>query len=159
MITIIEGADATGKSTYAHRLAERTGRQYVHKGAPEPGVSWQEEYLRPLERGDRKVLDRWHLGELVWSEVFGRPSLFQWEWSFSNCNKALWLLGVREVLVVVRDEDGIRRTLAERGEEEQTRLVLEGQRVFRHVANRITSIPTTVVHSDVLHRRTLANVR
>ena len=60
--------------------------------------------------------------------------------------------------IVVRDEDGIRQTLEERGEGDQIELVLEGQRLYQMIADTIPHLPVSVVHSDVLWRSAVTHV-
>ena len=47
MITIIEGSDGTGKTTYAQKLTERYNAQYLHAEQPRSRL-WVDEYIRPL---------------------------------------------------------------------------------------------------------------
>lgn len=68
MLVILEGLDATGKSTIARRLHDEHGFEVIHKGPPTlPAV---EEYTKSLEsywgNNVHVVCDRWHLGELVY---------------------------------------------------------------------------------------------
>lgn len=79
-LIVIEGVDRTGKSTLAQNLvnhfAEDENRhvQLLHFGAPEQGAL--SEYLKPLldydPRVDDVICDRFHVGELIWPEFFGR---------------------------------------------------------------------------------------
>ena len=47
MITIIEGSDGTGKTTYAQKLTERYNAQYLHAEQPRSRL-WVDEYIRPF---------------------------------------------------------------------------------------------------------------
>lgn len=91
-LTIFEGLDRTGKTEGSELLKqaierqEGTGRvELIHKSAPEYSDGL-EEYVRPLleyEPGEEHIIcDRWHLGELVWPEHFGRESILTDEQRF-----------------------------------------------------------------------------
>lgn len=80
MIIAVEGADCAGKSTLVKRLTDHltsVGRGSVtvlHAGAPDPRVDILEQYLKPLadvafEPLTDVILDRWHLGELVYGPL------------------------------------------------------------------------------------------
>lgn len=163
-IIIIEGTDGTGKTTYAKSLAEAHGGVYRHAGAP-TAETWWEEYLDPLslhltgpEAGQLLVLDRWHLGEMVWPSLFGRPSLFgqgqEAVDAFCELNRELLALGVPiELVVVFRDAAGIRDTLTERGEPiEDIERSLAGQTELLSLGLSAMCDPLHVelVHSDDL---------
>ena len=75
MLVAIEGVDMTGKSTLASELEEAWEADVVHAGPPTRGAV--AEYEDPLASfdplsGRRVVLDRWHVGEYVWPEIFRR---------------------------------------------------------------------------------------
>lgn len=83
MLIVIEGCDLTGKSTLAARLAEMVDDSVVHHAGPcreHPLV----EYEMPLadydpndahaEIPEHPILDRWHLGEQVWPQIFKRET-------------------------------------------------------------------------------------
>jgi hypothetical protein len=86
VLIIIEGADCSRKSTLARRVQEHldhywygtyTVRQF-HRGAPRKHPL--DEYELPLltyrpTPYEAVICDRWHLGELVYPTLFGRPSL------------------------------------------------------------------------------------
>lgn len=77
MLVAIEGVDRTGKSTLAAELREAWGAEVVHAGPPRSGSLV--EYEDPLAQydplsGDSLVLDRWHVGEYVWPEIFRRQT-------------------------------------------------------------------------------------
>lgn len=152
MITIIEGVDGTGKSTFAERLAEARNVPLFHAGPP-THHSWIEEYVLPLVNDARTgfVLDRWHMGEMVWPAMFNRRSLFTNHEEFNRCNRILRALGA-EVIVLDRDRKGISRTLKDRGEGDQTLAVLQAQAKYRDLVPIMQDhIPTRVVKSDIVH--------
>ena len=72
MLIVIEGADCTGKTTLARRLASDTGARIIHRGAPTRPLP--DEYTTDLEDaavdGPGLVLDRWHIGELVYGPLY-----------------------------------------------------------------------------------------
>lgn len=76
MIIVLEGPDASGKTTLAKALAEEVDGVYVHASAPErhPLV----EYTATIEtlRPEHIVLDRWHIGEMIYGPKYrGRSGL------------------------------------------------------------------------------------
>jgi len=80
MFVLIEGVDRTGKSTLAAELQRLTDADVHHFSAPVPGNNALQEYVEPFldyrPGTDRHVvLDRGHIGELVWPRYFGRSSL------------------------------------------------------------------------------------
>jgi thymidylate kinase len=87
MLIILEGPDGSGKTVLAERLMSRIeatypsprSPEYIHKKRPSEG-SLLAEYLRPIadympRSGRTLVLDRWHLGELVYPEMTDRETL------------------------------------------------------------------------------------
>lgn len=152
MIKIFEGTDATGKTTAAQLLAKRTGVRYLHAAAPSH-QTWQAEYVDSLRElaadGTSLVVDRWHLGELVWPTVFGRTSLFKNDAEFKACCQALGELGA-ELVVVFRDEASIITTLEQRGELDTADGVIAGQRLFLDKVALVEGMPMSVVSSDAL---------
>lgn len=82
MLIVLEGCDGAGKTTLAQRLAdlakrEGVGYRCVAAGPPDPDVNLLLDYgsrvfgYDPLEeRSDIVVLDRLHLGELVYGPVY-----------------------------------------------------------------------------------------
>lgn len=71
MIVILEGSDKVGKSTLGRHLAERYKAELVHFSAPK-GDPYKE-YMGFLDHADPEknyVLDRFHVGELVYGELY-----------------------------------------------------------------------------------------
>jgi hypothetical protein len=89
MLIILEGADGAGKSTLAAAIANALRREdpgstisQWHRGPLSPTVHPLDEYEHPLltyTPGERHhvICDRWHVGEAVYPEVFGRKTLFE----------------------------------------------------------------------------------
>jgi len=87
VIIIIEGTDGSGKSTLAQSIADAIRDANpndtvvtLHAGPPEPNSHPLDLYERPLLNyrpgtGHHLILDRWHIGEWIYPEVFGRPTL------------------------------------------------------------------------------------
>jgi len=67
----------TGKSTLASELAQEWVASVAHAGPPQWGalVEYEDALAQydPLS-GENVVLDRWHVGEYVWPEIFRRPT-------------------------------------------------------------------------------------
>lgn len=150
-ILILEGADATGKSSHAEWHRKYNGATIIHAGPPSH-VDWYDEYVKPLwDRQDENlVLDRWHLGEMVWPKLFHRPSLFD-DRTFNLCNEALADLGAT-IKIIWRAPNFIEKTLKERGELDQLDNVLRGQDAFLDLLPQIKTIKVEIVESDVLER-------
>lgn len=151
MILIVEGTDGVGKTEFARWYADRIGATYLHAGPPHSTDPF-EEYLDSLEIGRNYVLDRWHLGEIVWPVLFGRKSLFANGWdTWTALNSALNARGAH-LMVVWRENDEIRKTLTERGEDEEAiKRSIFGQSALLDSCRLVDPLQVSVVHSDVLH--------
>lgn len=135
-LLILEGADATGKSTLAEELAEAQDRKIIHAGPP-LSKSWPEEYIEsvvPQSKVQSYVLDRWHLGEYIWPPILGRESLYEDVLQMVQCHRmlagsgAFTIIMVRPVIEIVRelqsrDEDDYAIVTAIQGQEEYMKLV------------------------------------
>lgn len=82
-IIILEGLDMTGKTSVAKAMLEKldSHKAYLHTGPPISDVPTVE-YCTPLRLaalGYTMVCDRWHLGEMVWSHIFGRRPIFTYQ--------------------------------------------------------------------------------
>lgn len=78
-IVLIEGLDGTGKSSLVKELYKTVSAPFAALHAGPPVVTTPiREYVWPLglaAAGYTIVCDRWHLGEMVWPDIFGRESL------------------------------------------------------------------------------------
>lgn len=71
MLIVIEGPDKTGKTTLAKAISKSLGFRYVHFSKPKGRAA--DEYIDFLiNLKDDAVCDRFHLGEFVYSNIFGR---------------------------------------------------------------------------------------
>lgn len=147
MITIIEGVDGTGKTTYAKRLADQQNAMYLHADKPTKDT-WFLEYAAPLV-STNMVLDRWHLGEMVWPKIFGRESLFDDD-GFDLCNWVLAKLGTK-LIVLTRNDDDIVNELLNRGEEDQIDTVLHAKELFIEAYKQVKYIDKQIIESGVVH--------
>lgn len=90
-VLLLEGLHGTGKSTLAASLATENRTAVFHHGPPISTDPYYE-YLRPIVflEGWQVICDRSHIGECVWPEIFGRPSLFPtYEGTFKGVEDAL----------------------------------------------------------------------
>jgi len=68
---IIEGADQSGKSELAKKLATEFGLCTIHYGPPKNVKNYMFEYIWPLFLVDRKfIIDRSYLSEIVYGRLF-----------------------------------------------------------------------------------------
>lgn len=87
MLIILEGPDGSGKTYLAERLMERIqavqpsveAPTYIHKKRPTE-ATFLAEYLQPIadympRSGRTVILDRWHIGELIYPEMADRRTL------------------------------------------------------------------------------------
>lgn len=144
-ILIVEGADATGKTTFCKRYASIYGARYLHAEAPEHN-DWLDEYVLPLLHDQPIICDRWHLGELVWPEAFNRNSLFNNWTEYERCTRMLAELDAA-IIVCTRPIDQIACTLDQRGEQDTFNTVAWAQARFTEIAaeTRATHIPVMTI--------------
>lgn len=157
MITIIEGTDACGKSTYARHLVSKFNKtnvstehfKYIHADKPSKD-NWFDEYISPVLAIDNFVLDRWHLGEIVWPQIYGRQSLFN-DLSFDKCN---WYLAKLDttLIVLTRKDSDIVNELNKRGESNQIDLVLQAKYLFFDAYKKVKYVNKKIIESNVVHQ-------
>jgi len=152
MITIIEGTDGVGKTSYAKRLAQETNANYLHASQPKT-KNWANEYVYSLDPRYNYVLDRWHVGEMIWPKYFKRESLFPNIYTFNSCNMFLSALKTR-IIIIKRDEKEILKTLTERGEtQQQIETSILAQRDFLDLAPKIHTIDVQIIDSNELYEK------
>ncbi len=156
MITILEGTDATGKSTHASWLAKKTNAKLIHASIPQH-ANWFQEYVKPIHTHLEAtpevplILDRWHMGEMIWPAIFQRKSLFA---SYEEYDKCCAIIAAfqTEVKVLYRNPDAIVNTLMIRNEQDQIDNVLRGQELFLDLIDRTNWLKINVINSDDLER-------
>lgn len=156
MIVILEGTDATGKSSHADWLGKKINGRVIHAGIPQHNT-WFAEYIKPVQQHMETtpeiplIFDRWHMGEMVWPYVFHRRSLFASLDEYNKCNAMLAAMKA-EIKVLYRDADAIINTLMMRNEQDQINDVLRGQELFMDLVEKTLWIDIEVVHSNELER-------
>jgi thymidylate kinase len=77
---ILEGLDATGKTTLANALAARLASSVIHSSKPKLEMGWIEYHVRSMAM-EPAILDRYHIGEAVWPVIFndGRKPMLRWQ--------------------------------------------------------------------------------
>jgi hypothetical protein len=82
-IIVLEGPDMAGKTTLARQLADTYQNSEIKRQGP-PSGDILETYLRPIEEwasslrtneSEHLILDRWHMGELVYGPLLRGESL------------------------------------------------------------------------------------
>lgn len=114
MIVVLEGPDLAGKTTIARKYESR-GFTYHHSG-PLKGDA-KKAYLDPLDdmaTGDH-MLDRWHLGELVYGPMLRGESKVGPK-LLNEIETQLTALGARR-FIVLPDIAVLRQRYAERGDD------------------------------------------
>lgn len=82
-LIILEGLDRTGKSSVAEYFSSK-GYEVIHMSAPKKGTT-QDEFLQEMvdiitAAATKDIcLDRSYYGELVWPQIYNRPSLLSEE--------------------------------------------------------------------------------
>ena len=146
-ITIVEGTDATGKTTFCEHYAKQHGAHLVHASQPTHDT-WHEEYVQQLEQLVDKhghvICDRWHIGELIWPKLFNRPSLFNTFQAYEHCSKLINNIDKLEIIIMQRPAFDIIQTLEQRGEHEQIKTVLAAQTLYLDVYRSTRSVPITL---------------
>jgi hypothetical protein len=148
VLIILEGTDGAGKTTLARQLAtevEAHGESYeiLHAGPPEAGLSVFDQYALPLlERRDKialpdhlLILDRWHLGELIYGPLLRGKSALEPE-QFAYLELLLESLGATKVVVNATDDAIRSRVGLHRGDPVTAEQAINIQEKFLSLALR-----------------------
>lgn len=97
MNVIIEGPDACGKSTLAKKLVDKYNMHYVHFPSAD-----LETHMNSL-LADNTVFDRFHIGELVYPEIYDREPKFN---GLEDANKIMKrIVDNNDILIIFRTSD------------------------------------------------------
>lgn len=127
---ILEGADQVGKSTAARRLAEMAECPIRHMSRPDPDF----DHLY-VDRMDRVIQDRFHLGEIVYGRVLNSGGPYT---SAENMRIIQAMLRWSGCLVVIlyAEADFLREQIAKNNREEMYSLdqILMVNEAYRRLA-------------------------
>lgn len=168
MLIIVEGSDLSGKSTFCAGLQTYLSAKYpraittlLHRGPPTSHPL--DEYVRPLLRyrptgKEHVICDRWHLGELVYSQLLRRPTkmtpaVFRYVEAFLESRGAI-------MVVIDQPADVLRQRYAERGDQTRTlHEVLRASDLFVNTIKRstltwanVTRNPMVTAIHDIAYR-------
>lgn len=110
MNIILEGPDAVGKTTFAELLRDNYNMEIVHF----PSATCQE-HLDALYK-DNTIFDRFHIGELVYPEIYGREPKLDFDEANFKIMRAI--VDNNDILIfyITSDLEILRQRLIERGE-------------------------------------------
>lgn len=124
MNVIIEGPDACGKSTLAEKLVNKYGMHYVHFPSADLDA-----HMNSL-LSDNTVFDRFHIGELVYPEIYGREPKFN---GLEDANIIMKrIVDNNDLLIIFRTSDLsiLNDRLVKRGELDYLEEIEEQNRLF-----------------------------
>lgn len=81
MIIIIEGADGSGKTTLAEKLAKQTGFELVHRSQPkteEEKAKMLDMYTTTIKSGKNMIFDRCWYSEMVYGPIMRDASVISY---------------------------------------------------------------------------------
>lgn len=110
MNIILEGPDAVGKTTFAEELHSAYGMPIVHF----PSATCNE-HLDALYK-DNTIFDRFHIGELVYPEIYGREPKMDFMEANSQIMRAIVDNNDILVIYITSDIEILKNRLIERGE-------------------------------------------
>lgn len=121
-VILIEGTEATGKSSLARRIADQYDTTALHFGPPKT-KTWEEEYLLPVVTslaivGAPVVLDRGWISEAVWCSILGDLRTPVWDDKGETLMNVMRVLGVQYIHCTATPQQ-ILQTLDERGESDE----------------------------------------
>jgi hypothetical protein len=152
VITILEGADAVGKSSHAAWLTRTTGGVLLHFGRPDADAL--DMYVARVARwvqDEHVVLDRSSFGSMVWARLGFHPPTCSGE--VMRAVSRWYAEHEARAAVVVRDPFAIAATLDARGEADTIDMVLTAQEEYLRLvaSHEVLYTPIALYTSDLLH--------
>ena len=140
---IIEGTDGVGKTTLAKNLASAYGYNYFHSSSKTPND--YQYHFSLLDSDDKVVLDRFHIGELIYPILFDRDSKLTVE-------SATMLSRMDDTLTIIlysSSDEFIINRIVERGDAEDMKVVIAANKMFQMIGQFLELLGVEVMMIDV----------
>ena len=132
MNVILEGPDATGKTTLAEKLKTKYGMDIHHSTSrTRNDLNY---HLDLLDYRPNTVFDRFHLGECVYPEIYNRPAKLTKD-EINTINKRIIDNNDMLIVFITSDMDIIKNRLIERGEQNYIPEMEQQNELFIEAAN------------------------
>lgn len=132
MNIILEGPDATGKTTLAEKLRDKFGMTIHHSTSKTRNdLNY---HMDLLDYRQNTVFDRFHLGEMVYPEIYNRKAKLN-QGEIDIINKAIIDNNDMLVIFITSNMDIIKERLIERGEENYIPEMEQQNELFIKAAN------------------------
>lgn len=126
MNVIIEGPDATGKTTLSEKLKQKYNMDYMHLTSKTPNDL---KFHLELLDNDNMVYDRFMCGEIVYPQIYNRPPKLTFEEACKIMNR---IVDNGDILVIMyaSDINVIKERLIARGEFDYLKEIEEQNKLF-----------------------------
>lgn len=132
MNVILEGPDATGKTTLAEKLRDKFGMTIHHSTSKTRNdLNY---HMDLLDYRQNTVFDRFHLGEMVYPEIYDRKAKLN-QGEIDIINKAIIDNNDMLIIFITSNMDIIKERLIERGEENYIPEMEQQNELFIKAAN------------------------
>lgn len=133
MNVILEGLDAAGKTTLAEKLRDKFGMSILHSTAKTRNDLYY--HIDLLDYRTNTVFDRFHVGEWVYPQVYGRPAKLTEE-EFSIIEKRIIDNNDMFIIFITSDMKIINKRLIERGENDYLKEMAAQNKWFKNYIKR-----------------------
>ena len=127
MNIILEGPDAVGKTTLSHKLVDKYGFGYNHF----PSNDYITHFNALMK--DNTVFDRFHIGELVYPEIYNRKPKLNFD-DANNIMSQIVANGDLLIIFICSDLNILKKRLIDRGEENYLDEIEEQNMLFSKYA-------------------------
>ena len=135
MNIIIEGPDATGKTTLVEKiLAKHPDMTLLHDTGKTKN---DKEYYMSLLEKDNYIFDRFHLSEYIFPQIYGRPAKLTWQ-DFNEITDGLDARHTYMIIFISSDINILKDRLAERGEYDYFKEIVPQEELFELYANYLS---------------------
>ena len=137
MNIIIEGPDATGKTTLVEKiLAKHPNMTLLHDTGKTKN---DKEYYMSLLEKDNYIFDRFHLSEYIFPQIYGRPAKLTWQ-DFNEITDGLDARHTYMIIFISSDINILKNRLAERGEYDYFKEIVPQEELFELYGNYISKM-------------------